>query len=147
MNAFICNFAIMYQKNSHKIFSVVMALLVLLSTLSFTMEKHFCGDTLIDVAIFSNADTCGMKMKPIDFAQLEKDSCCKDELEFIKGQDQLKKASFKDLYVDQLFFLTVLVYSFPNTFEKVPNQVIPHKDYSPPNLVVDIHILDQVFLI
>lgn len=124
-----------------------MALLVLVSTISFTMEKHFCGDTLIDVAIFSKANTCGMEMEAVSMTTPEKKSCCKSELEIVRGQDKLKKASFEDLHVDQQFFLTALVYSFTNLFEGLLKQVIPHKDYSPPNLVVDIHVLDQVFII
>ena len=45
----------------HKIFSLSMALLVLMSTVSVTIEKHFCGDHLVDVAIFSDAEKCGME--------------------------------------------------------------------------------------
>ena len=137
----------MYQKTSHKVFSVAMALLVLLSTISFTMEKHFCGDTLIDVAIFSKVNSCGMDMEVVSKISSEKKSCCKDELEIVKGQDQLKKASFEDLYVDQQFFLTTIYYSYINLFEGLPELVIPHKNYSPPNLVADIQVLDQVFII
>lgn len=137
----------MYQKASYKVFSVAMALLVLVSTISFTMEKHFCGDTLIDVAIFSKANSCGMDMEAVAVNAPEKKSCCKDELEVVKGQDKLKKASFEDLNSNQQFFLTALVYSFKHFFENFPKQVNPHKNYSPPILVVDIHILDQVFII
>lgn len=137
----------MYHKSTHKVFSVAMAFLVLLSTISFTMEKHFCGDTLIDVAIFTKAINCGMDMEAVSKISLEKKSCCKDELEIVKGQDKLKKASFEDLHLDQQIFLTALVYSFTNLFEGLPQQVVPHKDYSPPNLVADIHVLDQVFII
>lgn len=147
MSVIFRNFAGMYQKNRHKFFSVVMALLVLLSTISFTMEKHFCGDTLIDVAIFSKVNSCGMDMEAISITTPEKKSCCKDELEIVKGQDKLKKTSFEDLHADQQLFLTALVYSFTNLFEGLPKQVTPHKDYSPPNLVVDIHVLDQVFIV
>lgn len=137
----------MYQKTIYKVFSVAMALLVLMSTLSFTMEKHFCGDTLIDVAIFTKAIDCGMDIAAVSKISSEKQSCCKDELEIVKGQDTLKKTSFDDWHLEQQFFLTALVYSFTNLFEGSPEQVSPHKDYSPPHLVVDIHVLDQVFII
>ena len=136
----------MYKKISHKMFSVSMALLVLLSTVSFTMEKHFCGDTLIDVAIFSKVNSCGMDMES-DSQISDKKSCCKDELEIVKGQDKLKKVSFEDLNLDNQFFLPTIVYSFTNLFKGLPRQIVPHKNYSPPNLVVDIHVLEQVFII
>lgn len=136
----------MYQNRSHKIFSVALAFLVLLSTVSFTMEKHFCGDTLIDTAIFSQADTCGTDVVATS-TTAEKQSCCKNEVELVKGQDKLKKASFEDLNFDQQLILTALFYNYINLFEGLPEQVIPHKNYSPPHLVTNIQILDQVFII
>ena len=36
-----------------------MALLVFLSTLSFTIENHYCGDVLVDTSMFDAVDTCG----------------------------------------------------------------------------------------
>lgn len=38
-----------------------MALLVFLSTLSFTIESHYCGDVLVDTSMFDAVDTCGME--------------------------------------------------------------------------------------
>lgn len=119
-----------------------MALLVLFSTTSFTIEKHFCGDTLIDVAVFSEAKNCNENME-----QTSLKSCCNDEVEFMKGQDELKFSTFEDLNFDQQFFIATFAYSYSNLFESLPKQIIPFKDYSPPNLVVDIQVLDQVFLI
>ena len=136
----------MFKMAFHKIFSLMMAFLVLFSTVSFTVEKHFCGETLIDVAIFTTAATCGMDMTEMS-ASSEKKSCCKDELELVKGQDQLKISNFDDLHFDQQLFISAMVYSFRNLFEGLPKQIIPHKDYSPPNLVADIQVLDQVFII
>ena len=51
----------MVSKIPHKIFSVTLALLVLMSTLSFTVEKHFCGDVLVDVSVFTETQKCGME--------------------------------------------------------------------------------------
>ncbi|RAJ22355.1 hypothetical protein LX77_02667 [Gelidibacter algens] len=146
VTTFFRTFAAMYQNSSHKIFSVALGFLVLLSTVSFTMEKHFCGDTLIDTAIFSQADTCGMDVEGTSITS-EEQSCCKNEVEHVKGQDQLKKASFEDFNFDQQLTLTALLYNYINLFEGLSEQVIPHKNYTPPNLVVDIQVLDQVFII
>ena len=126
----------------HKIFSIVLSLLVLVSTVSFTVDKHFCGNTLIDVAVFSKADTCGMEM-----TSTEKKTCCKDELEVIKGQDKLKLSKFEELPIHHQVFITAYIQSIVNLFESIDKEIIPHKDYSPPNLVADIQLLDQVFII
>lgn len=119
-----------------------MSLLVLFSTVSFTVEKHFCGTTLIDTAVFTEAQKCGMEM-----TSSVKKSCCKDELEVVKGQDDLKLSKFEELPAQQQFTIKFLAYSFLNRFDAVEKAIIPHKNYSPPNLVADIQLLDQVFIV
>ena len=125
----------------HRFFSVSMALLVMLSTMSFTIEKHFCGDTLVDVAVFSEAKGCGMEMP-----STIKKSCCKDEIDHIKGQDELK-FSFNDFDPDKQQFVTAFFYTYIDLFEGLPEQIIPFKDYSPPNLFYDRQVLHDVFII
>ena len=131
----------------HKTFSVTLACLVLFSTLSFTVEKHYCGDKLIDVAIFSKVDSCVPEMELVTINTVEKKHCCKDEIQIFKGQDKLNKTSFEDLHFDHQFYLSAFTYSYMNLFEGLPELVIPHKNYTPPNLVADIQVLDQVFII
>ena len=120
-----------------------MALLVLFSTVSFTVEKHFCGDTLVDIAIFTDSDKCAMEAQEI----LMKKTCCKDEVDVVKGQDELKTSAFEDLGFQQQQFIATFTYSYLNLFESLDKQIIPHKDYSPPNLITNIQVLDQVFII
>lgn len=132
----------MVKKGFHKVFSLLMAFLVLFSTVSFTVEKHFCGDTLIDTAVFSKAQGCGMEM-----SSSEKKQCCKDELEIVKGQDKLKLSKFEELSFDHQVVISSFAYSFLNLFESVDKEIVPHKDYSPPNLVADIQVMGQVFII
>ena len=65
----------------HKIMSLLMAFVVLFSTMSFTVDMHYCGDTLMDTAIFHKAETCGMEMEnPLtDGCSITKKNCCSDE--------------------------------------------------------------------
>lgn len=137
----------MIKKRFHSVFSMFMAVLVLCSTVSFTIQKHFCGDELVEVSVFSKANDCGMDNETMKLASVEKVDCCKNEIELIKGQDKLKMVSFEDLHFDQQLFLSTFIYSYTNLFEGLPEQISPHKDYSPPHLVADIHVLDQVFII
>ncbi|WP_406682813.1 hypothetical protein N1F78_08920 [Seonamhaeicola sp. MEBiC1930] len=130
----------------NKISAVVLALLVLVSTISFTIGKHYCGEVLVDVAVFVEAEKCAMEAEEIALEKITKKPCCKDEIDVVEGQDELIK-SFYDLDFDQQQFVTSFVYSYTNLFEGEPKKIIPHKDYSPPNLVKDICVLDQVFLI
>lgn len=137
----------MIKQFLYKTSSILLALLVLFSTVSITVEKHFCGDVLIDVAVFKEAQKCTMEAFEMEQALITKKNCCKDILEIVKGQDEMKMSNFEDLHIDQQLFLESFVYSYVNLFEGLSQCIIPHKNYSPPNLVEDIHILDQVFLI
>lgn len=131
----------------HKVFSVSLALMVLVSTMSFTMEKHFCGNILVETAVFTEINGCDMDMSKLQTTDNDKNNCCKNEVEAVKGQDNLKIASFDDLKFHQQLFLTSYVYSYVNLFEGLSHQIVPHKNYSPPNLVTDIQVLDEVFII
>jgi len=131
----------------HKSFAVSMAFLVLFSTLSVTIEKHFCGDTLVDVALFTEVERCSMEASEMKLTSSSKKPCCKDTVDVIEGQDELIVKTFDDLDIDKLQFITVFAFSYINLFESLPKQVIPHKDYSPPNLVYDIQLVQETFLI
>lgn len=133
----------MIKEVLHKTFSALLALLVLFSTVSFTIEKHYCGETLVDVSIFTEGEKCAMEAQEIEM----KKTCCKDEVDVIKGQDELKFSSFEDFDSEQQQFFVSFTCAYLNLFKGLPKQIIPHKDYSPPNLVADIQVLDQVFII
>ena len=126
--------------------ATLLALMVLLSTFSFTVDKHFCGKLLVDAAVFSEAHSCGMDMENDAMAGMDEDSCCKDQKIQIDGQDELKR-SFDDLDFQKQLFVTSFTYSYFNLFEILPGREIPFQDYSPPLLVTDIQLLDQVFII
>lgn len=134
-----------------KISSVLLAFLVLLSTFSFTVEKHFCGDFLVDVSYFGNADDCGKDMSSdscdAEKQQVKKKSCCKDEVEKIQGQNQLQKSSVEKISFEKQQFVLAFVVSYYNLFNNLSEQVVLHKNYSPPNLVADIQVLYEVFII
>ncbi|MGB1042821.1 MAG: HYC_CC_PP family protein [Tenacibaculum sp.] len=134
----------------NKIASIMMALVVVFSTMSFTINSHFCGGTLISTSYFSKAKTCGMEMKQENNnkeCSITKKNCCKDVTQLIEGQDSLKKSALDTLSFDQQLFIATFYYSYFNLFEGLHNKVIPFKDYAPPFVVKDIHVLDEVYLI
>lgn len=134
-----------------KIQAIVMAFLVIFSTLSFSVEKHFCGTMLVDIAFFSSSDACGSEAKICEeemssMMNAMGDSCCTNQKLTVEGQDELK-ISFYSLDLDQQVFLKTLAYTFIYLYEDLPLKEVPLEHYSPPLLVADIQILDQVFLI
>ncbi|HEY9170590.1 MAG TPA: hypothetical protein VIN72_13945 [Lutibacter sp.] len=132
-----------------KISAIFMAFVVLFSTMSFTLSEHFCGDLLVDSSLFSKAESCGMEMETAeadsDCNSIKKD-CCSDEIKIFEGQSDLK-VDFSSLNFEQQVFVASFTYAYINLFEGLATNIIPFKYYTPPLLVLDIHVLDQVFLI
>ena len=131
-----------------------MALLVLLSTMSFSLDMHYCGDHLVDFSMFDKVDTCLMKAEKSKTSGSSCENmeiatemtCCSDIEVAIEGQDDLK-ISFDHLTFDQQQFVVSFAYSFISLFEGADDNRIPFKDYVPPPLLRDVQILDQTFLI
>jgi hypothetical protein len=136
------------QSISHKVFSTVLSFLVLASTLSLTIEKHFCGGVLIDVAVFTEVEKCANDvLSESDSTQIVKKSCCKDEVDVFEGISEMIKDSFEDLDDIQKQVLFAYAHSYISLYESLPKQIIAHKDYSPPKLIKDIQVLNETFLI
>ena len=126
-----------------------MALLLLASTTSWKVEKHFCMGHLVDLAFFSEAEDCGMAMDMMNddnSTAQEESSCCSEETIFIDGREDLKTVNV-DLSLDQQFFLIAYSYSFTGLFNGMGQQIVAKEYYPPPLLVRNVQILDQVFLI
>jgi hypothetical protein len=139
------------KETFRKIASTIMALIVLFSTMSFSLDMHFCGDHLVDFSLFESVDTCMMKAETTKSSSecalmdMEMD-CCTDVEVVLQGQDDLK-ISFDQITFDQQVFVASFVYSYINLFEGFDENIVPFKEYSPPPLIRDIQILDQTFLI
>ena len=84
---------------------------------------------------------------PFVLEKITNKPCCKDEIDVLKGQDELKFSAFEEIDFHQQIFLAILTFSYFNLCESFQKETVPHNDYSPPNLVSDIQVLDQVFLI
>ena len=126
-----------------------MAFVVLFSTMSFTISEHYCGEMLVDSALFSKAESCGMEMQkpaPLEGCSIQKESCCNNVLVQIEGQSELK-TNLSDLSHEQEVFIALYIDSYLNLFEGLDNNIVPFRYYSPPLLIRDIQLLDEVFLI
>ena len=139
------------KKGLHKSLAVLMAVLVLFSTMSFTVDMHFCGYHLVDFSFSKNTKTCMMKApkapsspscSPIEM----KMHCCSDVALVFEGQEDLKM-TMDQLSFDQLLFVTTFVCSYNYLFDAFDEHIVPFKDYAPPPLIRDIHLLHQLFLI
>jgi hypothetical protein len=128
--------------------SLVMAFVVLFSTMSFTVDMHFCGDTLVETALFHKAKGCGMEMeKPsTEGCAITKKNCCNDEQLVVDGQDELQ-LSVDKISFEQQVFIASFVYTYINLFEGFDNKVSSFERYKPPLVIREIYKIDETYLI
>ncbi len=139
------------KSSFRNIISITLAIVVVFSTFSFTVEKHFCGKTLVGKAVFSSAERCSSEMhicgaEASDHMEDKKESCCSNKKENIDGQDELKISSFSFDFLQFNYIIPLIVIS-GNFLYELPFQEIPHKYYKPPLLIADVQVSYQVFLI
>lgn len=126
-----------------------MTLVVLFSTLSFTVDRHYCGTTLVDISFFGEAGNCGMEMnKQTEFegCAIDKKNCCTDVVVSIDGQHELQTSLETITFTQQVFlpaFVTVFILEIPN----IDAKTIAFEERPPPLLIKNIQLLDAVFLI
>lgn len=125
-----------------------MALVVLFSTTSFTIDMHYCGDTLVDKAIFKEAKSCGMEMQNTTSTSecgISKKNCCSDEQLNFQGQSELQ-VSLDTFSFDQQFFVISFLSSYVQLFDGI-DQDTSFLEYPPPLIVKKIFKLDEEYLI
>lgn len=126
-----------------------MAFIVMLSTMSFTVDMHFCGDKLVDWAVFDEAKPCVMQAKQDKSratCPIMKKNCCSDEQITIEGQDELKIT--KDILTpEQQVFVAVFFNTYLYLLEEDADRQVVIDDYPPPLPPKDFQVLYQQFLI
>jgi len=137
------------KKICHKIFASFLAFVVLFSTLSFTIDMHFCGETLVDTAIFQKATTCQMAMESgaenTECSAVKK-NCCNNEQLIVDGQDELHHPSHH-ITAEQQLFVATFVYTYNSLFETINKEKTNYIDYQSPLVVRELYKLDETYLI
>jgi len=131
-----------------KISVAILSFIVLFSSMSFTIDAHYCGETLVDVSYFGEADNCGMEGMEInsDVAKIKKKKCCKNETEFVESST-FHKEKIIPLTQPNIEFAVFYIQSYINLYQDVNLEKDYYKDFSPPDVEQDIRILHQTFLI
>jgi hypothetical protein len=127
---------------------MLMAFLVLFSTTSFTVDMHYCGDTLVETALFHNIKGCGMEMKKpsTEGCAITKKNCCNDEQLVVDGQDELQ-VSVDKISFEQQLFVASFVYTYVNLLEGFDNKVFSFEKYKPPLVIKQLYKIDETYLI
>lgn len=130
------------------IFSSLLALLVLLSSISFTIDKHICMGRVQSVAILHDAAPCGMEL----FAQSGEnlsmmEGCCKSEQTVIEGNEHQVK-TLKPVAVEYQSEWVATLSHVIETFDlESASSYSSSPLYKPPLLDQDVPVLIQSFLI
>ena len=134
-----------------KISAIVMAVVLVFTTMSFTVNMHYCGDTLIKYSFTQPIESCGMdtdeKFSPTVCDEvLSKDSCCSYEQLLVEGQDEVK-VSWHSFSIAQQATFRINSYSHIPLFLGAKQKLSSFKAHAPPLIVRDIYVLDQSFLL
>ena len=130
-----------------KITAVLMVTIILLSTTSFSIYKHFCGDNLVAITT-EKVDSCcdskiSIKSNKLNFSEK---NCCKNEATF-KKIELFDYTNSVKITKSQTFFLSSFYASFIQNSTIVTISKKYYKDFSPPKLVSNKQVLFQTFLI
>lgn len=123
--------------------------LVLFSTLSFSVDLHYCGKKLVAVALNDKAHGCGMDVAseiPSPADSRIGMHCCEDVMLAFEGQEDLQQS------VQEVSFVKIFATAEPRYFSiaaplEVFRRTFHFREYSPPLLIRDIPLLNQTFLI
>ncbi|AXG70803.1 hypothetical protein KORDIASMS9_03049 [Kordia sp. SMS9] len=126
---------------------ILLALLVLSSTFSFTINEHICGGVPISFSIGMEAENCGMELETTTSSEttMKQVSCCDDVTTLIQGQDELPTQ--QDIHFTTQTFIKAFVYSYIYVLPSTDTEKAVYKPYVPPPLIRDIQLLDETFLI
>ncbi|WP_410005562.1 HYC_CC_PP family protein [Aequorivita nionensis] len=134
-----------------RILSFFLAVFILFSTSSFTVDMHFCCNKLVDMSILGKAKACkDMAQKKDSYTKqcttLQEKSCCSNQTVFKKGEDTFKKSN-TIVETETLVFVNTFFYTYINLFEGLEENITSFKTYRPPLLSTDLIILNETFLI
>lgn len=122
-----------------QIFSWAMSLLVLVSTVSWTVDQHICMGRVVSTAVFSEAAGCGMAMS-------EDNKCCDHKTDTLKGQDDLKHSEVINDFAPVAIVVDPFVLSIVKPTE-ITAEVPSIFRSNPPDPPERLHLMYQVFLI
>ncbi|MXV37107.1 hypothetical protein GO491_00230 [Flavobacteriaceae bacterium Ap0902] len=133
----------------YKILSFIMAVMVLLTTTSFMIDAHYCGDSLVDISILNQVQNCGMNTDSNSMPckdGFNKSDCCKDIQVISEGQNEAQISVF-DLTLQQQIMLVAFVLLEDDLFIGLDKNIVPFKNYRPPLLEKDIQKTQEVYII
>ena len=124
----------------------ILSITFLLSTVSFSVNAHYCGNILVDQSIVVPAKKCAMHSTDTDHKEV-KDDCCNEKHHLVEGQDELQNTFSDDIQLSILALsLPADNFPFELQYDRLKTK-IHFKDRAPPGKKYSLQILYQSFLI
>ena len=131
-----------------KISTTLLSFIVLFSSMSFTIDEHYCGNNLMDISYFGDADNCGSEEVTMNSSSssVKQNNCCKDETTLLESSI-FNKEKFNNLQHVDAEVLFFKANSYLGTYKDIAIEIEYYTDFSPPDIAQDFQVLHQVFLI
>lgn len=127
--------------------AILLLMLVLISSTSFMVGMHFCGDELKNVALFDKADGCEREQQLPPCHRHKTPACCQDS-SIVHDGDEFNAAktqvSSSAAFVFEIAQPPVVVSEVISSTEVSTPRYF---DYDPPLRAPDLTVTLQVFLI
>jgi hypothetical protein len=125
-----------------------MALLILVTTTSFSIATHVCAGEVVDIALNEQASTCNMQAVDTEMHELMKKMGCCDDHQIVSDVDDDLMKSHTDLNFGQLVFISAFTQTYSNLFDLDSQNVsVQWIKESPPVVHRDLFLLHDSFLI
>ncbi|WKN44801.1 HYC_CC_PP family protein [Tunicatimonas pelagia] len=139
---------------SYRFIATVLALLILISSVGFSVNMHFCMGELVSVSLFGEAEPCAMAASEpschaSDTAKISKMDCCQDSSFSVKSEAEAATSYTVEIPRSALTSLVLLPF-LPLDFLLPTTSILtdyPYLAYKPPLLSQDVPVLVQSLLI
>lgn len=126
--------------------SVALAVLVLISSSSFTVGMHYCMGEVQDIAFFTKAEACE-KEQSLPPCHRPADSCCADETITHSGNDLQASGSVVQVFTPHVVDIASTPVLIAELIPSAHVAVTHYTDYDPPLRFHDLIVEHRVFLI
>ncbi len=153
----------MAKSKLHRMISLMIAALLLLSSTGFSIDLHFCKGHLKSFSLIgkakschtiSNKNHCSRKQKACHVNSTKKSStenckkdCCTNKTFKVEPADDFQKIPLSKLTLSQTPFISYVINTFLIQNDDLYKFIIPHLNHIPPLLDRDIPLLIQSFLL
>lgn len=148
----------MFKKAIH----ILLALLILGTSMGLTINKHYCQNQLKGIAVFFQPPNChdlqSSKTKGCKHHQKaakptckhvqkgDTKGCCNNESEYLHLEENLISPSISQDIAPDFEWAAILYFPFNYTYISFNHTNVKYQHYSPPLLCRDITLLVQSFL-